>query len=60
MSLIQDLPGNIPSSNNDLLVGDFLKYFEGYLSDILDSLEPNVRNLAKSVALAGGKELDPY
>ena len=57
MSLIQDLPGNIPSSNNDLIVSDFLKYFEGYLSDILDSLEPNVRNL-QTVALAGGKELD--
>ena len=59
MSLIQDLPGNIPSSNNDLIVSDFLKYFEGYLSDILDSLEPNVRNLAKSVALAGGKRIRP-
>jgi octaprenyl-diphosphate synthase len=37
----------------------FLKFFESYLSDILDSLSQPVRDLARKVVLGGGKRIRP-
>jgi len=38
---------------------DFLNYFECYLSDVIDSLDENIRKLAKLVVLGGGKRIRP-
>ena len=37
----------------------FLSFFESYLSDILDSLDQPVRDLARKVVLGGGKRIRP-
>jgi len=38
---------------------DYLQFFEVYLNDLLDELDPNVRQLAKDVVLGGGKRIRP-
>lgn len=38
---------------------DYLQFFEVYLNDLLDKLDPNVRQLAKDVVLGGGKRIRP-
>jgi len=38
---------------------DYLQAFECYLSDLLDELDNNVRDLAKQVVLNGGKRIRP-
>ena len=38
----------------------FLSFFETYLSDLLDTLDHTVRELAKHVCLGGGKRIRPF
>jgi octaprenyl-diphosphate synthase len=44
---------------SDFLTSDYLQFFEGYLNDLLDELDINVRDLAKQVVLRGGKRIRP-
>ena len=48
---------NIVSNYNS---DQFLLFFEGYISDLLDSFEPNVKDLARDVVLSGGKRIRPF
>ena len=45
--------------SSDFLTSDYLQFFEGYLNDLLDELDVNVRDLAKQVVLRGGKRIRP-
>jgi len=45
--------------SSDFLTSDYLQFFEGYLNDLLDELDINVRDLAKQVVLRGGKRIRP-
>jgi octaprenyl-diphosphate synthase len=38
---------------------DYLQFFEVYLNDLLDELDPNVCHLAKKIVLGGGKRIRP-
>ena len=45
--------------SSDFLTSDYLQFFEGYINDLLDELDVNVRDLAKQVVLRGGKRIRP-
>jgi len=51
-----DLPASSQNCSDD---SGFLVFFENYLTDVLDSLDQPVRDLAKGVVLSGGKRLRP-
>ncbi|MBT3667872.1 MAG: polyprenyl synthetase family protein [Opitutae bacterium] len=38
----------------------FLSFFESYLSDLLDSIDQPIRDLAKHASLGGGKRIRPF
>jgi octaprenyl-diphosphate synthase len=52
------------TSNSDVVKDynsdQFLFFFEGYISDLLDSFEPNVKDMARDVVLGGGKRIRPF
>ena len=50
----------ILSFDTDSDTQKFLSFFETYLSDLLDTLDISVRDLAKHVCLNGGKRIRPF
>ena len=59
MSLLDFNHSSSLSSNEEIDDVAFLKYFESYLADIIDTLDNPVRDLAKKVVLSGGKRIRP-
>ena len=48
------------SSDTDFDSQNFLSFFETFLSDLLDTLDVSIRELAKHVCLGGGKRIRPF
>ena len=59
MSIPNSLFNSQVVNPSDFLTSDYLQFFEGYLNDLLDELDINVRDLAKQVVLRGGKRIRP-
>jgi octaprenyl-diphosphate synthase len=59
MSTIDSSSETLPVGTGHYFFNDFLKYFECYLSDVVDSLDDSISKLAKLVVLSGGKRIRP-
>ena len=51
---------SVSNKVSDYNSSNFLLFFEGYISDLLDSFDPIVKDLAKDVVLSGGKRIRPF
>ena len=51
---------SVSNKVSDYNSSNFLLFFEGYISDLLDSFDPTVKDLAKDVVLSGGKRIRPF